>query len=112
MRSRMRECGTVVVLMTTLMLGGCAKGTADPASGDAAPAAAPGEYFSHVVKQETEYYTSGPQQGSPPDGKFPPGTKVNVRRRTGGYSLVKAQDGTEGYVSSDALEEVNPDPAS
>ncbi len=111
MRSRMRGCGGVVVVLATLLLGGCAKGTAEPAGGDT-PAAAPGEYFSHVVKQETEYYTSGPQQGSPPDGKFPPGTKVNVRRRTGGYSLVKAQNGTEGYVSSDALEETNPDPAS
>jgi hypothetical protein len=99
-------------MLATLVLTGCAKGTAEPAGTEAAPGGGAKEYFSHVVKQETDYYTSGPQQGSPPDGKFPPGTKVNVRRRTGGYSLVKAQDGTEGYVSSDALEETNPEPAS
>jgi len=112
MRSWMRGCGGVVVVLATLVFGGCAKGTAEPAGSEAAPGGTPREFFSHVIKQETEYYTSGPQQGSPPDGKFPQGTKVNVRRRTGGYSLVKAQDGTEGYVSSDALEELNPDPAS
>lgn len=34
--------------------------------------------FSHVIAAETEYYTTGPQQGRPPDGTFPAGTKVSV----------------------------------
>jgi hypothetical protein len=34
--------------------------------------------FSHVIVADTEYYTTGPQQGRPPDGKFPAGTKVSI----------------------------------
>ncbi len=44
--------------------------------------------FSHVLAAETEYYTTGPQQGRPSDGKFPAGTKVSVVKDDGSYVLV------------------------
>ena len=59
--------------------------------------------FSHVISTETEYYTTGPQQGRPPDGKFPAGTKANVIEETGSYTLVRSENVVEAFVASDAL---------
>ena len=64
------------------------------------------ESFSHIIAVETEYYTTGPQQGRPPDGKFPASTKVNVVKTAGSYTLVRAQDGVEAYVAADAIKEI------
>jgi hypothetical protein len=44
------------------------------------------ESFSHVITTEVEYYTTGPQQGRPPDGKFRAGTKVNIVQEAGSYT--------------------------
>ena len=66
----------------------------------------PGESFSHVIAVETEYYTTGPQQGRPPDGKFPAGTKVNIVETAGSYTLVRAENGVEAYVAADAVKEI------
>jgi len=68
----------------------------------------PSDSFSHVIAAEVEYYTTGPQQGRPPDGKFPAGTKVNIVREAGSYILVRSQDGVEAYVSGDAIKETEP----
>ena len=38
------------------------------------------------------------------------GTKVNVRRRTGGYWLVRSADGVEGYVLGEAVHEPGTEP--
>ena len=59
--------------------------------------------FTHVVAIETEYYTTGPQQGRPPDGKFSAGTNVNVIEEAGSYTLVRSKNGVEAFVASDAL---------
>jgi serpin B len=59
--------------------------------------------FSHVIAAETEYYTTGPQQGRPPDGKFLAGTKVTVVEKSGSYVLVKSEGGAEAYVAADAV---------
>lgn len=64
--------------------------------------------FSHVIANEVEYYTTGPQQGRPPDGKFPAGTKVNIVQQAGSYTQVRSGDGIEAYVSSDAIKEIEP----
>jgi uncharacterized protein YgiM (DUF1202 family) len=64
--------------------------------------------FSHVITTEAEYYTTGPQQGRPPDGKFPAGTKVTIVREEGSYTLVRSEAGVEAYVSSDAVKETEP----
>ena len=61
--------------------------------------------FSHVIAAETEYYTTGPQQGRPPDGKFPAGTKVSVVEESGSYVLVKSEGGVEAYVAADAVKQ-------
>jgi hypothetical protein len=57
----------------------------------------------HAVVSETEYYTTGPQQGRPADGSLPAGTNVELLESSGSYSLVRAESGTEGYVSQSAL---------
>jgi len=93
-------------LFGALLLTGCSKQSSPPANIDAGPQAdslRPGETFLYVIAREVEYYNSGPQQGRPPDGKFPAGTKVNVLRRTGGISLVRSPDGIEAYVMSEAI---------
>ncbi len=59
--------------------------------------------FPFTIRQEAEYYASGPQQGSTPDGKFASGTAVKVLRETGGYWLVESEAGVTGYVDSQAV---------
>jgi serpin B len=61
--------------------------------------------FSHVIAAETEYYTTGPQQGRPPDGKFPAGTKVSIVEESGSYVLVKSESGIKAYVAADAVKQ-------
>lgn len=59
--------------------------------------------FPHVISGETEYYTGGPQQGRPADGRFSAGTKVRVLEKTGSYVRVRSEDGVEAYVAADAV---------
>lgn len=59
--------------------------------------------FPFVVRQEADFYKSGPQQGAPPDGTLPAGTAVKVLRQTGGYWLVESQAGVTGYVDSQSI---------
>ena len=61
--------------------------------------------FTHVITNETAYYTTGPEQGRPPDGKFSVGTQVNVVEKAGSYTLVRSEDGVQAYVASDALKQ-------
>jgi hypothetical protein len=89
---------------------GCS-GQTPPANiegGDAAASTtAPGGTFNRdypcTIRTEAEYYASGPQQGSPPDGTFAAGTAVKVLRETGGYWLVESEAGATGYVDSQAV---------
>ena len=71
------------------------------------PADTNSDSFSHVIATETEYYTTGPQQGRPPDGKFPAGTKVTIVQEAGSYTQIRSEDGIEAYVSSDAIKELD-----
>jgi hypothetical protein len=64
-----------------------------------------GSEFSHVITAETEYYTTGPQQGRPPDGKLPAGTKVSIVEESGSFVLVKSEGGVEAYVAVDAVKQ-------
>jgi serpin B len=61
--------------------------------------------LSHVIATETEYYTTGPQQGRPPDGKLPAGTKVSIVEDAGSYVLVRSDGGIEAYVAADAVKQ-------
>lgn len=71
----------------------------------------PAADFTHVVTAEAACYTTGPQQGRPPDGRFPAGTKVEVLREAGSYLLVRSRHGVEAYVSTAALQKHNGEPA-
>jgi PBP1b-binding outer membrane lipoprotein LpoB len=71
----------------------------------------PAQPFSHVIATEVEYYKIGPQQGRPPDGKFPAGTKVNIIRQAGSYTQVRSEGGIEATVASDAIKELGTDGA-
>jgi hypothetical protein len=82
-------------LVLALEITGCA-GT--PASEQQAEPA-----FTHVIATDTAYYLTGPQQASPPDGTFKAGTKVWLLREAGSYVRVRAENGTEAYVSRDSL---------
>ena len=61
----------------------------------------------HVIQLETVYYTTGPQQGRAPDGKFPAGTVVTLLKESGSYLLVESNDGIVAYVSSDSVKRVD-----
>ena len=39
----------------------------------------------------------------PPDGEFKAGTKVVVLGEAGSYTLVRAEDGRQGYVTVNAV---------
>jgi uncharacterized protein YgiM (DUF1202 family) len=62
----------------------------------------------HVIINDTVYYMSGPQQARPPEGRFKVGTKVTLIRKAGSYSLVRSEDGREGYITTDSLEPIGP----
>lgn len=59
--------------------------------------------WTHVVAAETVYYTTGPQQGRPPDGKFAGGTPVGLVEEAGSYVLVHSAEGITAYVAADAV---------
>ena len=67
----------------------------------------PSSSAAHVIQVETHYYTTGPQQGRPADGKFPSGTRIKLLKVSGNYSLVESDDGIVAYVSSDSLKPLN-----
>jgi len=63
--------------------------------------------YSHVIVAEAGYYLTGPQQGRPPEGSFPKGTKVSIADEAGRYVLVKSELGVEAYVAADAVKQEN-----
>ena len=102
-----RRIFAIIVLLAAVAINGCsaqpesAVPQRDPqARQDAAPAGGP---FTHVVQSDTEYYTSGPQQGRPPDGTFKAGVKVRVIEEAGSYSRVESADGVQAYVAGGDL---------
>jgi serpin B len=84
------------LFLASLVLGTTAAGAAEP----------PKESFTHTIQAETPYYTSGPQQGRPPDGTLPTGTKVKLLREAGSYSQVQAESGVTAYVAGETLQEI------
>ena len=62
--------------------------------------------FTHVLKADTPYYSSGPQQARSPDGTFQAGTKVVLIQDAGSYSEVETEDGITGYVATDVLKPI------
>lgn len=60
--------------------------------------------FTHTITIDTEYYTDGPQQARPPDGRMKAGTKVTLVEEAGSYCRVKSENGVEGYITVESLE--------
>ena len=58
----------------------------------------------HIIKLDTVYYLTGPQQGRPPEGEFKAGTPCIVIQKNGAYTLIKSVDGKVAWISSDALQ--------
>ncbi len=59
--------------------------------------------FTHMVPTDTVYYTTGPQQGRPPDGTFGVGTKVWLLEKNGSYARVRTGTDIEAYVAIESL---------
>ena len=92
----LRGCFAIVL---AVFVSACVEQNRDD-SADGSPPKSP---YTHVVSSESAYYTSGPQQGRPPDGTFKPGTRVELLKDAGSYSLVRSDGGIEAYVATDAL---------
>lgn len=60
----------------------------------------------HVIAAETAYYTTGPQQGRPPDGKLKTGTRLRVVKLAGSYVQVKTDTDLVAFVIADSLVKV------
>jgi len=56
--------------------------------------------FTHELTRAQPYYYHGAQQGSPPDGEFPKGTKVVLLVRDGG-SYCRVADAQGLYVETE-----------
>ena len=59
--------------------------------------------WTHTITSETDYYTTGPQQARPADGRFPADTKARIVKPAGSYTLIETSEGQQAYVASDAL---------
>jgi NitT/TauT family transport system substrate-binding protein len=63
----------------------------------------PSAEWTHTLRAEALYYLGTPQQGRPPEGSFPAGTRVKVLKSDGSHAHVQAEDGTTAWVASDSL---------
>ena len=71
----------------------------------------PGQAFTHIVTSGTEYYLTGPQQASPPEGYLEAGTKVALLEEawSGSYCRVRTENGIEAYLSTGSLHPLEED---
>ncbi len=60
--------------------------------------------ITYVLATGTVYYNGDPQHGHKTDGTLRRGTKVTLVHRSGNYSLVRSEDGIQGYVPTHILE--------
>lgn len=56
-----------------------------------------------VVVDRTPFFMNGPAQGNGPDTSLVKGDVVQVLRKEIGYSYVRIEDGSNGYVANEAL---------
>ena len=99
-------CNLAISFLIVMLCLGIGPAKASPQENrDITPKTAQDATFSHVIAAETEYYTTGPQQGRPPDGKFPAGTMVSIVEEAGSYILVRSENGITAYVAADAVKQ-------
>lgn len=90
--------GLLSALVLPLVLVACLKGPSGEKRGGEVSAV-----FTHVISASTEYYTGGPQQARPPDGRLPAGSKIVILTEAGSYVRVRSETGIVAYVSAGAL---------
>jgi hypothetical protein len=67
----------------------------------------PPNQFTHELTHRQPFYYAGPQQGRPPDGEFPEGTRVVLLvHDAGGYCRVADGRGLYVAVECDALKRI------
>jgi hypothetical protein len=66
------------------------------------------EPFTHEIAGPfgTVYYLGGPQQARPPESRFKPGTRVQLVRKNGSYSVVQSENGITAHVATGALKAI------
>lgn len=85
-----------VLLLLALGLSGCATdGGGDDKTND--------RPFNAMITKETPFYLNGPNQQTPPNGRFHPGTRVRILSRHGNHVKVQAVGGLTGFVSATAV---------
>jgi len=56
-----------------------------------------------ITKDDSPFYTFGPQQATPPDAYLPTGTVVTLTQKNWGWATVRLGDGRSGVVDRSAL---------
>ena len=59
--------------------------------------------ITHYVTAETEFYSTSPQQGRPPDGKLVAGLRVALLSSAGSYAQVQIPSGQDAWVAQASL---------
>lgn len=95
----MHRVALVAVLLAVTLVAACGD---DPPPAKPEPPASGG--WTHVVGAGgAVYYLVGPQQAHPPEGTFPPGTKVRLLTEHGSYVRVASETGQTAYVATGSL---------
>jgi hypothetical protein len=100
------------LVLAVVLLAGCVEPSAPPTANSSDASAQPATRLADsappqttfVLSTGTVYYAGDPQHGHKPDGTFRRGTKVSLVHRAGNYSVVRSEDGVEGYVATHTLE--------
>jgi subtilisin family serine protease len=66
----------------------------------------------HRLVRDVDYYSVGPQQGTPPDGRLASGTLVVLLEEHAAYSRVETPESQAVFVASDALQPLEANQAS
>ena len=64
-----------------------------------------------VIAAQTYFYSFGPAQASGPDFALKKGEPLTLVRRERGFSWVRTEAGREGYVATDQIAPLPPEPA-
>jgi hypothetical protein len=93
----------ILALLSDCQLRDASSPATRPGPGASQPAAPSPAQLTHRLKNDAVYYDN-PAQARPPNGTMKKGTRLAVVQPSGSYTLVWTEDGTRGYVATDALE--------
>ena len=97
--SRTKIAGLTFLSISVILCSGCAKLNL---LGHGSSAASTKDLLV-VTAPQTPFYRYGPQQTAGPDRQLPHDTIVTLVRHSFGYSKVRLQDGTQGFIANDDL---------